>query len=849
MAKQTKNASSGGESFMVKLSTFIVDKRNLFFLITIILVIFSMFSRNWVEVENDLTFYLPEDSETKKALNVMDGEFTTYGTAEVMVANIAYEDAERMLDDLKEIKGVQSIDFDDTTDHYNNASALYSITFDYDETDDACLDSLDKVKEYLSGQDIYVKTDLGNTQAETIEREINIIMVYVAIVIVAVLLFTSETYGEIPVLILTFGVGMIVNQGTNYLLGKISFVSNSVTSILQLALSIDYAIIFCNRFKEEHKSLPIREAVILALSKSIPEIGASSLTTIGGLVAMLFMQFRLGPDMAICLIKSIGFALLSAFVVMPGLLVLFGPLIDRTGHKNFVPKISFIGSYDYATRHIVPIIFIVVLFFAFRLSSDCPYAYGYSVLSTPKLNETQIAENMIEDNFSSSNMMALVVPKGDYEKEAQLLKELESYDEVDYTMGLANIDALDGYKLADKLTPRQFAELAGLDYEAAQVVYAAYAAENESYGELVGNIATYKVPLIDMFLYVCDKVDSGVVTLSDEQTDMLHDAEVQMTSAKNQLQGETYSRMLLYLTLPVSGDETYHFTDKILEIARSYYPDEDVFLAGNSTNEYDFEKSFAVDNTVVSIVSVLIVLVVLLFTFNSAGMPLLLILVIQGSIWINFSFPTITGKYLFFLGYLVVSSIQMGANIDYAIVIGSRYQELKAKMTKKAAIIDTLNFAFPTIITSGSILAISGFLIGNLTSEPVIAGIGESLGRGTVISIFLVMLVLPQILLTGTAFIDKTSFSMPGVSVGEHRALTGKVFVNGMVRGHISGNVRGQICAMVDGDVDLNVISGSADEESDAPGDDTPPDGGDPDDHGAAEAAPEESGREEECHV
>ena len=849
MAKQTKNVSSGGESFMVKLSTFIVDKRNLFFLITIILVIFSMFSRNWVEVENDLTFYLPEDSETKKALNVMDGEFTTYGTAEVMVANIAYEEAERMLDDLKEIKGVQSINFDDTTDHYNNASALYSITFDYDETDDACLESLDKVKEYLSGQDIYVKTDLGNTQAETIEREINMIMVYVAIVIVAVLLFTSETYGEIPVLILTFGVGMIVNQGTNYLLGKISFVSNSVTSILQLALSIDYAIIFCNRFKEEHKSLPIREAVILALSKSIPEIGASSLTTIGGLVAMLFMQFRLGPDMAICLIKSIGFALLSAFVVMPGLLVLFGPLIDQTGHKNFVPKISFIGSYDYATRHIVPIIFVVVLFFAFRLSNDCPYAYGYSVLSTPKLNETQIAENMIEDNFSSSNMMALVVPRGDYEKEAQLLKELESYDEVDYTMGLANIDALDGYKLADKLTPRQFAELAGLDYEAAQVVYAAYAAENESYGELVGNIATYKVPLIDMFLYVCDKVDSGVVTLSDEQTDMLHDAEVQMTSAKNQLQGETYSRMLLYLTLPVSGDETYHFTDKILEIARSYYPDEDVFLAGNSTNEYDFEKSFAVDNTVVSIVSVLIVLVVLLFTFNSAGMPLLLILVIQGSIWINFSFPTITGKYLFFLGYLVVSSIQMGANIDYAIVIGSRYQELKAKMTKKAAIIDTLNFAFPTIITSGSILAISGFLIGNLTSEPVIAGIGESLGRGTVISIFLVMLVLPQILLTGTAFIDKTSFSMPGVSVGEHRALSGKVFVNGMVRGHISGNVRGQICAMVDGDVDLNVISGSADEESDAPGDDTPPDGGDPDDHGAAEVTPEESGREEACHV
>ena len=143
-------------------------------------------------------------------------------------------------------------------------------------------------------------------------------------------------------------------------MGKISFISNSVTSILQLALSIDYAIIFCNRFKEEHRSLPLREAVIVALSKSIPEIGASSLTTIGGLVAMLFMQFKLGPDMALCLIKSILFALLSAFVVMPGLLMLFGPLIDKTGHRSFVPKIPFVGKFAYATRHVVPILFVAL---------------------------------------------------------------------------------------------------------------------------------------------------------------------------------------------------------------------------------------------------------------------------------------------------------------------------------------------------------------------------------------------------------------------------------------------------------------------------------------------------------
>lgn len=129
-------------------------------------------------------------------------------------------------------------------------------------------------------------------------------MVYVAVIVVAVLLFTSQTYGEVPVLLLTFVIAMILNQGTNFLLGKISFVSNSVTSILQLALSLDYAVILCNHFKEQRETMPVREAAIAVLSRAIPEISASSLTTVGGLAAMLFMQFKIGPDMGICLIKA-----------------------------------------------------------------------------------------------------------------------------------------------------------------------------------------------------------------------------------------------------------------------------------------------------------------------------------------------------------------------------------------------------------------------------------------------------------------------------------------------------------------------------------------------------------------
>ena len=769
--------------FMHKLARQIVERRNLVFLFVILAAIFTVFSVRWVKVETDMTTYLPKTSETRMGLDIMDEQFTTYGSADVMVANITPAEADELSERLAELKGVQMLDYDDTTDHYNKdaVSALYSITFDYPEDDDQCLEALDRVKEYLADYDIYVSTSLGNTQQETIDAEVRVIMVYVAVIIVIVLLLTSQTYAEVPVLILTFVVGMILNMGTNFMLGTISFVSNSVTNILQLALSLDYAIIFCNHFKEEHQTMPLKEAVIESLSKSIPEISSSSLTTVGGLVAMLFMQFRIGSDMAVCLIKSILFAMLSVFVVMPGLLMLFGPYMDKTKHRNFVPEIPFVGRFAWRTRKVIPVIFLVVILIGYHFS----------------------------------NLVALVYPKNDdYGIEKKMLEELESYDEIDSTKGLSNIEAQDGYMLEDKLTARQFSEMADLDYEAAQMIYTAYAIENEEYGQIIGNFASYKVPLVDMFLYVCDEADTGIVSLSQEDLDDLHDARDQMESALAQLQGDDYNRVLIYLSPSLEpGRTTYEFTDTIRSIARKYYPDGELYMAGDATNEYDFQKSFAIDNVVVNVVSIFIVLLVLLFTFQSVGMPILLIVVIQGAIWINFSFPYFMGTNLYFMGYLIVSSIQMGANIDYAIVIATRFNELKDKMEHKQAMIETINFAFPTILTSGTIMTVSGLLIGQMTSDACIVGIGQCLGRGTIISILLVLFVLPQILLIGTRIVDRTSFAVPKLVA--RSSGNGRMRVNGIVQGEIHGSVAGTMNAIVDGDVQLTVISGNVSQELD----------------------------------
>ena len=797
-------------SGMEKIATFIVDKRNLFFLLYAFALIFSIVATGWVKVENDITTYLPEDTETRQGLTVMNDNFVTYGTARVMVSNVTYETAENICSDLESINGVTSVDFDDTTDHYKSASALFSVTFDGTTTDDISIHALHTIRDMLAGYDTYIDTEVGVDTSADLQSEMSVILVLAAIVIVLVLTLTSRSYAEVPVLIMTFGAAALLNMGTNFLCGTISFISNSVTVILQLALAIDYAIILCHRFSDEHETKDTREACIAALSKAIPEISSSSLTTISGLGALAFMHFGIGRDMATVLIKAILFSLLSVFTLMPGLLMVFSKKIDATRHKNLIPKITFLGKFDVATRFIVPPIFAVVVVITAVLANKCPYCYSYTDLVTAKQSESQIAHQKIKNTFGVNNMVAVIVPTGDYDSERQLLKDLDSCAEVKSTQGLANIDAMDGYKLADALTPRQMSELAGLDYEVAEALYAAYAVDQNEYGKLISGLGDYKVPLFDMFMFLQREMKDGNITLDGDIQETLDDLFEQLNKAQLQLQSDKYSRLVVYLNLPEESDETMDFLDTMHALIAKYYSS-DTYIVGNSTNVKDLSSSFGEDNMLISVLSALFVVIILLFTFKSAGLPVLLIVVIQGSIWINFSVPTIQHESLYFLGYLIVNSIQMGANIDYAIVISSHYTDLKKEMRPKEAIIAALNEAFPTIFTSGTILAVAGALIGVMTTNPVIAAIGTCLGRGTVISIVLVMAVLPQILLIGDTIVERTSFDVkvPVDLSRVNRTASGNMRVSGRVRGYVNGVIDAEIKGTLNGTLKASVTSGT----------------------------------------
>ncbi len=793
------------KSFMERVAALIVDKRNILFFLFALAALFCAVSRNWVRVNNELTEYLPAETETRVGIELMEREFTTFGTAQIMAENLSLAQAQALCEQIEAIEGVKSVDFDDTPAHYTGASALFSLTFEGTEEDQASVDTLARVEEALQDYDLSVSSEVGNPLKAIIDSEMLVVDIIAVFIIVFVLLLTSKTYGEIPVLLITFGAAALLNMGTNFLMGEISFVTNSIAIVLQLALAIDYAIILCHRYMEEHEQLPAREAAIAALSKAIPEISASSLTTVSGLLALSFMQFRLGYDMGMVLIKAILLSLASVFFLMPGLLVLFSGWIDKSHHRNFVPKINFLGKAVYATRFLMPVLFVGVVAGAFYCSRRVNYVYSQDSIRSYRQNEAQIAAQRIRDTFGRTNQMAVIVPSGDYEREAALIDEIGQLDRVESVLGLASVEVRDGVRLTNALTPRGFAELTNLDYEVAQVLYAGYALRYDQYGQAITNIDGYAVPLLEMFDYLCLMRDELALELPEETEEELDSLEQLLGDARLQLQSEDWSRIVVTLDLPVEGEESFRYLDVIRGVAARYYDEH--YIVGDTTSASDLKASFENDNLLISVLTILFVILVLLFTFKSVGLPLLLILIIQGSIWCNFSVPYLEGENLFFLTYLIISAIQMGANIDYAIVISSRYMELKERMPLKEAMIETLNLAFPTIITSGTMLASAGMIIGYMTSNETISTIGAYLGSGTLISIFLVMCVLPQILLMGDIVIRKTSFSI-NYSGGPARH-TGIMRINGRVRGRMEGLVDAEIHGVFRGELNAVIDVGS----------------------------------------
>lgn len=755
---------------MKKLTNFIVNKKNYIIVLFIALIAYCIWGMGQVKIEYDITSYLPSNTDTKQALDIMEEEFVTFGTTKIMLRNISFEDALVLHDEIEQLDGVKSFDFHNTEDYYKQSCALFNITFDGDADDELSVAAYNKTLELLDGYDLLVSASLTDTYAEELQHDVNFVLILAIVIIIAVLAFTTKSFGEIPVFILTFGVAALLNMGTNYWLGTISFISNSVCVILQLALAIDYAIILCHRFSEEKANgLSPKEAMAAALAKAIPEIAGSSLTTIAGLLALTTMALGLGADLGIVLAKSIICSMITVFLFMPCITLYFSKAIDKTAHKSFVPKISAVGKFDVKLRYVIPAVFLVTVIVCGYFSFQTEYVYSTGSIDTSRPSATQIAQRETEAVFGYSNQLAVLVPKGDYNLEKRVIDTVSTHEEVKEAIGISNVEITANgttHYLTDRLNYRQFALLLGTDDSTAASIYRAYAYFSQSDSQdgvsevalFEANKDIYTASILDICdcAFGHDDFISAFLNGNDDLLDTYETLRDTINDAEAQLIGTNYTRVLFILDSDIESKQTFAMIENMREEVKAFCPQ--AIFAGDSMSSYDLDKSFSTDNLKVSILTVLFVFVILMFTFRSWGTPIPLTATIQGAIFINFSISAFAGTNLFFFVYLIVSAIQMGATIDYAIVITNRYQELKQTTAKKTAVIESLNQSFPTILTSGSILAIAGFLIGGVVGDPLIATLGSCLGRGVLISIASVMLVLPALLMIFDKWLDKTKF-------------------------------------------------------------------------------------------
>ena len=771
MQKKLSKISHG----LKKIPEGIVKLKWVFLVLFVALSIFGAVMIPHTKINYDLTGYLPANCDSSTALELLKKEFDDKGMAYVMVKDVTPEKAGEIKTRLEKVEGVATVTYVESMNYKNN-SALYTVTLkDYDSTAGAfdavkgVIDALSDEKAYLSGQSAFSYY----TKLET-EQSIMKLGIAIVVIILLVMLFTSKTYFELIVLILVFGAAMAINMGTNFLfVNGISYIANLVALVLQLALSLDYSIILLHRYMEERDNgEDAKTATVTALTKGLPEILSSSLTTVAGLAALMLMTLSIGAEIGLSLAKGIVVSMATVIFFMPALLVIFDKPIQKTRHKSFVPNVTKPARAIVKARKVIVPAFLLIAILAGVAQGFNKYSFNYnsgSLIVAPK----KVIE---ETGFGTLNSLVVVVPKGDAEKERQLVKYVESFDLIDksQTTALATINVYsfidpnttEKLYLTDEVSKKDIGNLidkipsdAGVNPLIIKPIIESW------FDDYVKNYlpegtkpSKAKVRLIDLLDFAVREKFDAISRIGDDPEKLAYLEQIkQISFAKANLESENYSRITFNINGGVEDDDVFELVKTLKSGVSDFY--EERYITGESVVCYEMSEYFMKDNLMVCLFTDLFILVILLITFRNISLPIILILAIQGGIFINFAIPFLSKTSISFIGYLIISAIQMGATIDYAIVLTNRYRGIRKDFTDRYdAMAAATNAVFPTILTSGVILTATGFVMSMLSSG-VVAQLGLLLGVGTLTSIIIVLFVLPSLLLVTEKVVDKTDFS------------------------------------------------------------------------------------------
>ena len=705
----------------------IVRYRAAILLILLLIAVWSAPRIARTRINYDLTRYLSDSTMTKQALKVMDSEFGSTEQLTVMFADQSEESLSeciRLLRDMEEIRFAQHDAAEDTKTL--GGTTYQRITLTLRDCDTAALVTT------LRGQFPEAGTYwVGGSAAQQLDvqksvgAEIPGVMAISVAIVVLVLLLTSHAWFEPVVLLIVFAVSILINMGTNFLFPDVSFITFAVCAILQLALSIDYAIMLLHTWNNCcDEGMAPEEAMAEALSQCFMRIASSALTTVAGLLSLLFMSFTIGFDIGLVLSKGILISMLGVFLLMPALTLLFKKPLQKTRHRPLRLNGTRLGGWVWKTRKPLAVILtLLVLCGAVLTASN---TYSFMVANTLTGDDT----SKISSVFGVSNPLVLLVPGGetddDYNRQRELVRQLEDVRRADGSPALRSITGMvtTGAGALKYYTPAEVAELTGTN----ETLVSAFFLLN-GFGSSVR---------ADDLLNAAESIAAGNETVRGLKQ--------QLDSAREIFIGEHYQRIILDPAFTVTDADFNPCMDAILTAAKEEYGVA-FYATGSPMSTYDIGKAFHSDLLKVNLITLLAILLIVILSFRSFRIPLLLVFVIEGAIWLSMGLSKVFGHSVFFISYLICLSIQMGATIDYGILLCDQYRMgRQSGADAKTALQEALGKALPTVLTSGIILITAGFIIGVQCSIYYISSIGLLISRGAAMSVLLVLTLLPALL-------------------------------------------------------------------------------------------------------
>ena len=684
---------------MINFGKWVVKHKIAIFVIGILLLIPSALGYFSTRVNYDILTYLPKDIETMKGQDIMVDEFGTGAFSMCVVEGMSDKDISKMRKEMEAVPNVKAVLwYDSIVDlsipkemlpdnikeiflNEDTDSTLLFVLYPTSISDDDTMKAIDELRNIISKQSYLSGMSAVITDTKELSDKETPIYVLIAVVLAVVVLSISMDSFLVPLFfLLSIGMAIIYNLGTNVIQGEISYVTQALAAVLQLGVTMDYSIFLWHSYEEKQEVYPgdKKRAMAHAISNTISSVVGSSITTVAGFIALCFMSFTLGLDLGIVMAKGVIFGVIACVTVLPSMILIFDKAIEKTKHKVLLPDISRISSWVVNHFYIFIVLFVIIL---------VPAIYGYTHTDVyydlagtlPRDLQSSIANDKLNEEFEMGATHMILLDSSISSKEViNMTNDIKTVDGVKSVVGL---DSMLGGTIPKALLPE----------------------------ELVSN-----------------------------------------------LENENYKLLLVMSEYAVATDEVNEQCETIKNIVKSY--DESGMLIGEAPCTKDLIEITDKDFKTVSAVSIGVIFLIIVFVFKSISLPVILVAVIEFAIFINMGIPAYTGTVLPFIASIVIGTIQLGATVDYAILMTNKYKRGRNHgLDKKQAIIEGMESSVQSILVSGFSFFAATFGVGMYSNIDMISSLCTLMARGALISMIVVILVLPSMFMIFDKIIINTS--------------------------------------------------------------------------------------------